>query len=54
MACISDSDVGLLLATLEKACSELKSLCNFETKEKISSFKQKIEYARYKTKKKKK
>lgn len=45
-ACVSEPDFGWILATLEKACSELKKLCDYETKEKLVKLGARVERAK--------
>ncbi len=37
-ACLSEEDFGWLRATLEKACSELKNMCDLKTKKAMKQF----------------
>lgn len=47
-ACLSEEDIGWALATIEKACGELKKLCDFETKEKLVKLSARVERAKKK------
>lgn len=45
-ACLSEEDIGWAIATIEKACGELKKLCDFETKAKIIKLSARAERAK--------